>query len=140
VSFVKAMLGPILNQPALSSDVGGLTNPNFIDFTFALFRSFNIEKTTLVSSAIAFCGLILGVAITMLARKTGQMDDFAAVRIFEFGGRSRLRSNGLLYDIHCSRTPDPNLFCDPTGPYRNHGSSCTAADAGLACLSHSIFA
>jgi hypothetical protein len=47
-----------------------------------LFHTFNVDKATLVSSALAFCGLILGVAIAVLAHKTREMDDYAAVRIF----------------------------------------------------------
>jgi hypothetical protein len=82
VSFVKATLGQIPHQPALFSDSGGLNNPNFIDFVFALFHTFNVDKATLVSSALAFCFLILGVVIAMLAQKTREMDDYAAVRIF----------------------------------------------------------
>ena len=82
VSFVKATLGQIPNQPALFSESGGLNNPNFIDFVFALFHTFNVDKATLVSSALAFCFLILGVVIAMLAQKTREMDDYAAVRIF----------------------------------------------------------
>lgn len=82
VSFVKATLGQIPHQPALFSESGGLNNPNFIDFVFALFHTFNVDKATLVSSALAFCFLILGVVIAMLAQKTREMDGYAAVRIF----------------------------------------------------------
>jgi hypothetical protein len=82
VSFVKASLGQVPDQPVLSSENGGLNNPDFIDFVFALFHTLNVDKATLVSSALAFCGLILGVAIAMLAQKTREMDDYAAVRIF----------------------------------------------------------
>lgn len=82
VNFVKATLGQIPGQPVLYSEGGGLNNPNFIDFTFALFRALNVDKATLVSSALAFCCLILGVAITLLAQKTRDVDDYAAVRIF----------------------------------------------------------
>ena len=70
------------HQPALFSESGGLNNPNFIDFVFALFHTFNVDQATLASSALAFCGLILGVMIAMLAQKTREMDDYAAVRIF----------------------------------------------------------
>jgi hypothetical protein len=82
VSFVKATLGEIPHQPALFSESGGLNNPNFIDFVFALFHTFNVDQATLASSALAFCGLILGVMIAMLAQKTREMDDYGAVRIF----------------------------------------------------------
>ena len=44
VSFVKATLGQIPHQPALFSESGGLNNPNFIDFVFALFHTFNVDK------------------------------------------------------------------------------------------------
>ena len=43
VSFVKATLGQIPNQPALFSEAGGLNNPNFIDFVFALLHTFNVD-------------------------------------------------------------------------------------------------
>ena len=79
VSFVKATLGQIPNQPALFSEAGGLNNPNS---SILSSRCFTPSTSTLVSSALAFCFLILGVEITMLAQKTRGMDDYAAVRIF----------------------------------------------------------
>ena len=47
-----------------------------------MFHTFNVDQATLASSALAFCGLILGVMIAMLAQKTREMDDYGAVRIF----------------------------------------------------------
>ena len=76
-SFAKAALGLILRQP-----IGGLNNPNLMDFTFALFRAFHVEKATLIASSLALCCLFLGAAIVMLAQRARDMDDYAAVRIF----------------------------------------------------------
>jgi hypothetical protein len=84
-SFVKASLGQFPDQPVLARESGGLNNPNFIDFAFALFRTFDVDKATLVASALAFCGLILGVALSVLAQKTRETDDYSAVRIFGLG-------------------------------------------------------
>jgi hypothetical protein len=81
-NFVKATLGQIPGQPVLARESGGLNNPNFIDFVFALFHAFDVDKATLVASALSVGGLILGVALAMLAQKTQEMDDYSAVRIF----------------------------------------------------------
>ena len=81
-NFVKATLGQIPDQPVLARESGGLNNPNFIDFVFALFHSFDVDKATLVASTLAFCGLILGVALAILALKAREIDDYAAIRIF----------------------------------------------------------
>ena len=126
VSFVKATLGQIPNQPALFSEAGGLNNPNFIDFVFALLHTFNVDKATLVSSALAFCFLILGVVITMLAQKTRGMDDYAAVRIF---GLATLVCMLLLF----------RLKLTPSAPWcrlRSRRSYFQAASCDVSATSH----
>jgi hypothetical protein len=88
VSLVKATLGQIPHQPALFSESGGLNNPNFIDFVFALFHTFNVDKATLVSSALAFCFLILGVVIAMLAGDEVAPEDPITLRATGFLARN----------------------------------------------------
>jgi hypothetical protein len=126
VSLVKATLGQIPHQPALFSESGGLNNPNFIDFVFALFHTFNVDKATLVSSALAFCFLILGVVIAMLAQKTREMDDYAAVRIF-----------GLAALCACFCCSGSNLT--PSAPWcrlRSRRSHFQAASCDVSATSH----
>lgn len=57
------------------------TNPDFIDFVFRVFGAFGIEHTSLITSAIALCCLIIGASVAMLARQT-ETDEFATIRLF----------------------------------------------------------
>ena len=81
-SFYAATFGQIPGQPGLAGEPGGLNNPNFIDFAFALFAKLGLGTTTPAVSAIAFCAMAAGAAIVLLAHRTADMGDDATVRLF----------------------------------------------------------
>jgi hypothetical protein len=82
-SFYAASFGQIPGQPG-AGEPGGLNNPNFIDFAFDIFGKLGLGVTTPVVSAIAFCGMVAGAAVVLLAHRTADTDDDATVRLFGF--------------------------------------------------------
>ena len=80
--FPQAVVWTDPDQRSPYIEVGGLHNPDFIDFVFRVFGALGIEKTSLIASAIGLCCLAVGGLVTMLAQRTDETDKFATVRLF----------------------------------------------------------
>jgi hypothetical protein len=81
-SFYAASFGQIPGQAGLAGEPGGLNNPNFIDFAFAMFTKLGLGAIGPAVSAIAFCAMVAGAALVVLAHRTAAVDDDATVRLF----------------------------------------------------------
>ena len=82
VSFVKATLGQIPRSAGALQRERRVEQLELLILSSRCFTPSTWTRRRWPSSALAFCGLILGVALAGLAQKTLERDDYAAVRIF----------------------------------------------------------